>query len=72
MESIHQSHSKKELCEIIEIFDFNIAEYKKLNKQQLSKAILYQLSIVTEIKEDKDFFFIETKKELMDYLLNPD
>ena len=44
MESIHQSHSKKELCEIIEIFDFNIAEYKKLNKQQLSKAILYQLS----------------------------
>eukprot|EP01047_Picozoa_sp_COSAG01_P114244 COSAG01_NODE_42921_length_435_cov_0.741071_1_plen_32_part_10 len=30
-EFIHPTHSKKELCEIIEIFDLNVAEYKKQN-----------------------------------------
>ncbi len=72
MESIHTTHSKKELCEIIEIFDLKVAGYKSLNKKQLSKSILYQLSIIEEIKEDNDFYFIKNKKELIDYLVNPD
>ncbi len=72
MESIHTTHSKKDLCEIIEIFDLKVAEYKKLNKKQLSKSILYQLSIIEEIIEDNDFYFIKNKKELIDYLVNPD
>tara|TARA_R110000803_G_scaffold14214_1_gene39540 strand:+ start:350 stop:904 length:555 start_codon:yes stop_codon:yes gene_type:complete len=72
MDTIHTSHSKKELMEVIEVFDIKIADYKALNKQNLSKQILYQLSIVDEIKEDNDFFFINNKKELLDYLINPD
>ena len=72
MDTIHTSHSKKELMEVIEVFDIKIADYKALNKQHLSKQILYQLSIVDEIKEDNDFFFINNKKELLDYLINPD
>tara|TARA_R110000751_G_scaffold160614_1_gene266251 strand:+ start:1034 stop:1588 length:555 start_codon:yes stop_codon:yes gene_type:complete len=72
MEKIHTSHSKSELCEICEIFDINIAEYKKLNKTNLAKQLLYQLSIIEEIKEDKDYYFVKNKKELMDYLVNPD
>ena len=72
MESIHITHSKKDLCEIIEIFDLKVADYKKLNKKQLSKSILYQLSIIEEIIEDNDFYFIKNKKELIDYLVNPD
>lgn len=71
-EFIHPTHSKKELCEIIEIFDLNVAEYKKQNKKQLSKSILYQLSIIEEIKEDDNFYFVKDKKELIDYLINPD
>lgn len=72
MEHIHQSHSKKELCEIIEIFDFKISNYKNMNKKELSVKILYELSIVGDIKEDNDFYFIKDKKELIDYLINPD
>ena len=71
-ESIHNSHSKKTLCEIIEIFNLNIVDYKKLNKQQLSKKILYGLSVVEVIPEDNDFYFIKNKIELIDYLINPD
>ena len=40
MEHIHQSHSKKELCEIIEIFDFKISNYKNMNKKELCKKKL--------------------------------
>ena len=72
MDKIHTSHSKSELCEICEIFDINVPEYKKLNKTNLAKLLLYQLSIIQEIKEDDDFYFVKNKKELMDYLINPD
>ena len=72
MDIIHTSHSKKELTEIIEVFDIKVVDYKNINKKQLSKQILYQLSIVDEIKQDNDFFFISNKKELVDYLVNPD
>lgn len=72
METIHTSHSKKELMEIVEVFDIKVADYKNLNKQNIAKQILYQLSIVDSIKEDNNFFFISDKKELVDYLINPD
>ena len=72
MSKIHTSHSKSELCEICEIFGINIADIKKINKTAISKHLLYQLSIVQEIKEDNDYYFIKNKKELMDYLINPD
>jgi hypothetical protein len=69
---IHPSHSKKELCEIVEIFELNVCEYKKINKRDLSKMILYQLSIIDEVKEDNDYYFVKNKKELIEYLTNPD
>ena len=72
MDKIHSSHSKSELCEICEIFGINIADIKKINKTAISKHLLYQLSIIQEIKEDNDYYFIKNKKELMDYLINPD
>lgn len=70
--TIHTSHSKKELCEIINIFELNVVEYLKLNKKQLIKQLLYQLSVIDEIKEDNNYYFVKNKKELMDYLINPD
>ena len=72
MEKIDKSHSKKTLCEIIEIFDLKIANYINMNKKELSKSILYELSKIDKIKEDKDYYFIKDKSELMNYLTQPD
>ena len=72
MNKIHSTHSKKELYEIIEVFDINIGGYKKMNKADVSKHLLYELSKIDNIKEDNDFFFIKDKNELIEYLTNPD
>lgn len=72
MTTIHPSHSKKELCEIVEIFDLKVADYRKLNKKNLSKQVLYHLNQVDEIEPDNQFFFVNNKQELLNYLLNPD
>lgn len=69
---IHKSHSKKDLCEIIDIFNLNVVDYRNLNKKNLSKELLYQLSKIDEIKRDDEYYFVENKKELIDYLVNPD
>ena len=71
-DSIHSTHSKKELCEIIEIFELQISNYRNMNKKELSKYILYELSKVKDIMEDNEFYFIKDKAELIDYLVNPD
>ena len=72
MEKIDKSHSKKTLCEIIEIFDLTVCDHKNMNKKELSKAILYELSKIEKIKEDDNFYFIKDKAELMEYLIQPD
>ncbi len=72
MEKIHSSHSKKELQEIIEVFELNIANYKNMNKKDISHSLMYELSKIDNIIEDDEFFFIKNKSELMDYLINPD
>lgn len=68
---IHSSHSKRELYEIIEVFDLRIDGFKDMMKIELCRSILYEISKVDEIKCDHDIFYIENKKELLDYLSNP-
>jgi hypothetical protein len=68
---IHVSHSKRELCEICEVFDLQIPKYKELLKKELAPAILYKLSTIDDIKPDNDFYFIDNKKELLEYLTTP-
>lgn len=72
MEKIDKSHSKKTLCEIIEIFELQISNHLNMNKKELSKSILYELSKIEQIKEDNDYYFIKHKSELMKYLTQPD
>lgn len=72
MEKIDKSHSKKTLCEIIEIFDLTVCDHQNMNKKELSKSILYELSKIDKIKEDNDYYFIKDKAELMEYLIQPD
>lgn len=68
---IHSSHSKRELYEIIEVFELRIDNYKDMMKVELCRSILYELSKVDQIKCDNDIFYLESKKELLDYLSNP-
>ena len=42
MDRIHSSHSRKELCHIIEVFDLPIANYREMNKKEISKSIMYE------------------------------
>lgn len=72
MEKIHCSHSKKELQEIIEVFELNIADYKNMNKKDICHSLMYELSKIDEVVEDDEFFFIKNKSELMEYLIHPD
>lgn len=72
MEKIHSSHSKKELQEIVEVFDLNIANYINMNKKDISYHLMYELSKIQDVKEDNEYFFIKNKDELMQYLVNPD
>jgi len=63
---IHSSHSKRELYEVIEVFELRIDNYKDMMKVELCRAILYELSKVDQIKCDNDIFYLESKKELLD------
>ena len=72
MDRIHSSHSRKELCHIIEIFNLPIANYREMNKKEISKSIMYELSKVETIPEDNETYFIKDKNELLSYLTNPD
>ena len=72
MEKIHSSHSKKELQEIIEVFDLNVANYTNMNKKDICNSLIYELSKIDDIKKDDDYFFIKNKTELIEYLINPD
>ena len=68
---IHVSHSRKELVEICEVFDLDIPKYKELLKKDLCVAILYKLSTIDNIISDNEFYYIENKKELIEYLTIP-
>ena len=68
---IHSSHSKRELCEICEVFDLNIEGYKDMIKKELAPSIIYKLTTIDDIKSDDKFYYIENKKELLEYLTTP-
>jgi len=68
---IHSSHSKRELCEICEVFDLNIKDYKDMIKKELAPSIIYKLTTIDDIKPDDKFYYIENKKELLEYLTTP-
>lgn len=65
---IHPSHSKKALIEICEVFELDITDYKELFKKDLANAIMYKLTTIDNIPADNDFYFIDNKEELIEYL----
>ena len=70
--SIHPTHSKRSLCEIVEIFELNIEDYLDLDKKSLQFAIIQEINSITDIKTDQEYFFIKDVKELKHYLKKAD
>ena len=69
---IHSSHSKKDLIEIIELFEFwDIDDYRDLPKPQLQKVLWSYVVQLNHIKPDNEHYFIEDVGDLLKYLNNP-
>jgi len=67
---IDKSHSKKELCAIIQTFEIPVENMYDLTKCQLQTNLMRELSNMKTIKPDYDEYCIETIEELKEYLKN--
>ena len=68
---IHNTHSRKELFDIISIFQLPIPNKNDFNKAQIQMRISECLDYFDNINPENDYFFIDTKQELIDYLEQP-
>jgi hypothetical protein len=68
---IHNSHSRKELFDIISVFELPIANRNEFNKAQIQMKIIECLDYFDKINPDLEYFFIENKEDLMKYLEYP-
>mgnify|MGYP003135358328 FL=1 len=68
---IHNSHSRKELFDIISVFELPITNRNEFNKAQIQMKIIDCLNYFDKINPDMDYFFCETKEDLVRYLENP-
>lgn len=69
---IHKSHTKKDLIEIIDVYDLkDIDNYRELNKDTLISLLDLHLRTIDMITPRKEYFDIEDLDELRFYLKNP-
>ena len=68
---IHNTHSRKELFDIIAVFELPIKNKNEFNKAQIQMKICECLEYFDKINPDMDYFFIETKEDLVKYLELP-
>ena len=68
---IHNTHSRKELFDIISIFQLPIPNKNDFNKAQIQMRIIECLDYFENINPETEYFFIDTKEELIDYLACP-
>ncbi len=68
---IHNSHSRKDLLELSDIFNVRIEDKYDLSKKDLAQAFWTSLQSMRTIEPDEQYYFIESKDELIDYLENP-
>ena len=55
---IHSTHTKKDLIEIIEVFEFDIEDYQDYSKSELSKTLWEYIENITTIQPDCSYFYI--------------
>ena len=70
---IHKSHTKKDLIEIIEVFEFTdvIENYKDLNKDSLINLLDIHLRTIYDIKPKKLYYPCDDISDLRNYLKHP-
>jgi hypothetical protein len=65
---IHPSHSRRDLIEIVEIFEIWIDDFRELNKKDLSKQLWLKLKEEAELPDYTEFFDFEDINDLKIYL----
>jgi|TARA_R100000808_G_C2106911_1_gene122222 hypothetical protein len=68
MFEVHMSHSRKELLDIIRIFKLPITNKNDKNKKALQSAIIECVRFLDNIEPEDEYFFINSKEELIEYL----
>ncbi len=68
---IHSTHSRKELFDIISIFELPIKNKNDFNKAQIQMRIIECLDYFDKINPETEYFFIDTKEQLINYLESP-
>lgn len=68
---IHSTHTKKDLIEIIEVFEFDIEDYQDYSKSELSKTLWEYIENINSIQPDCSYFYIENVEQLKDFLTSP-
>jgi len=70
---IHPTHTKKDMIEIIEIFDFTeaIEDYHDLSKNELSFKLSQVINNASDINPDAEYFIIENIEQLKSFLTSP-
>lgn len=66
--TIHMSHSRKELLDIIRVFSLPISNKNDKNKKQLQDAIVETVRFLDNVQPEDEYFFVNSKEELIDYL----
>lgn len=69
---IHPTHSKKDLCEIIEIYSFyQIEDYHHLKKTELAEALWDQVCQKDFVPAESEYLFVDDITDLREYLRKP-
>ena len=68
---IHNSHSRKDLLELSDIFNVRIEDKYDLSKKELGNAFWDSLQTMRTPEADELYYIIESKDELLEYLNNP-
>lgn len=67
--NIHMTHSRKELLDIIRVFKLPITNKNDKNKKQLQDAIVEVVRFLDNVEPEQEYFFINCKEELIEYLV---
>ena len=68
---IHHSHSRKDLLELSDIFSIRIEDKFDLSKKDLAETFWKSLLKMRTTCADTQYFFLENKDELKEYLSSP-
>ncbi len=69
--TIHKSHSRRDILEILKLFKIPIEDAEDYNKKELTEKTIEALNKIDNIIPDKYYYGIEDLNELKEYLIKP-